>query len=131
MNSREILRSRSVCPLGLSQLDAEEGSFLFQARCELIWDWDAFYKLTSAMYEIADSYRKNDYIEIWIAQRFWLCETWIREWTSHPDFPRPPEPSYSDALELIQNLTSFLLMGKSPYEDDTLKTKAKGSLFAQ
>jgi hypothetical protein len=45
MSSREILRR---------EFDAEEGSFLLQARVSLKWDWDAFRRLTSAMYDVAD-----------------------------------------------------------------------------
>jgi len=39
------------------EFDAQEGSFIFQARCHYEWDWDAFRSLTSAMYDVADEAR--------------------------------------------------------------------------
>jgi hypothetical protein len=50
MSSREILRR---------EFDAEEGSFLLQARVQLKWDWDAFRRLTSAMYDVAEEVKGN------------------------------------------------------------------------
>ena len=117
MSSRNILKS---------QFDAEEGSFLLQARCRLEWDWDAFRRLTSAMYDVADEVKGQPSVETWIAQGFWFCDTWIRDHTSHPNFPRPPEEAYRDALALLGDLAYFLFMGESPYKDDTLRKKAKG-----
>jgi hypothetical protein len=45
MSSREILRR---------EFAAEEASFLLQAPVRLNWDWDAFHRLTGAMYDVAD-----------------------------------------------------------------------------
>ena len=117
VSSRDILRR---------EFDAEEGSFLFQARVSLKWDWDAFRRLTSAMYHVADEVKGQPSVETWIAQVFWFCDTWIRDWTSHPDFPRPPEDAYREALALLDHLAYFLFMGQSPYKDDRLRKKAKG-----
>jgi hypothetical protein len=117
MSPREILRR---------EFDAEEGSFLLQARCRLIWDWDAFRRLTSAMYDVANEVRGKPEIETWIAEGFWYCDTFIRDWTSHPNFPRPPEDAYRDAIELVHHLAALLFFGESPYKDDTLRKKAKG-----
>ena len=117
MSPREILKR---------EFDAEEGSFLIQARVRLKWDWDAFRRLTSAMYDVADEAKGQPSVETWIAQGFWFCDTWIRDHTSHPNFPRPPEEAYRDALALLDDLAYFLFMGQSPYNDDTLRKKAKG-----
>jgi len=110
MSPREILRH---------EFDAEEGSFLLQARVRLKWDWDAFRRLTSAMYDVADEAKGQPSVETWIAQGFWFCDTWIRDHTSHPNFPRPPEDAYRDAIELVRNLATFLFLGENPYKDDT------------
>jgi hypothetical protein len=115
--SRDILRH---------EFYAEEGSFLIQARCRLNWDWDAFRRLTSAMYDVAEEVKGQPSIETWVAEGFWYCDTFIRDWTSHPNFPRPPEVAYQDALELVHNLASFLFTGLNPYKDDTLRKKARG-----
>jgi hypothetical protein len=116
MMPREILKR---------EFDAEEGSFLIQARCHANWDWDAFRRLTSAMYDVADEVRGQPTIETWIAQGFWFCETWIQDWTRHPNSTRPPE-AYRDAKGLVHELSSFLFTGLNPYKDDTLRQKAKG-----
>src|ERR1700755_2094056 len=91
-----------------SEFDAGEGSFLLQARCNFVWDWDAFRRLTSAMYDVAEEVKGQQSIETWIAEGFWFCDTWIRSHTSHPDFQRPPEDAYRDALSLLNHLASFL-----------------------
>ena len=117
MSPREILKS---------EFDAEEGSFLIQVRVGLKWDWDAFRRLTSAMYDVADEVKGQPSIETWIAEGFWYCDTFIRDWTSHPSLPRPPEKAYRDALALLGDLASFLFTGLNPYKDDTLLKKAKG-----
>jgi tetratricopeptide (TPR) repeat protein len=105
---------------------AEEGSFLIHARVHLKWDWDAFRRLTSAMYDVAQEVKGQPSIETWIAEGFWYCDTFISDWTSHPNFPRPPEDAYRDALALLRDLASFLFTGLNPYKDDTLRKKAKG-----
>ena len=115
--AREILRR---------EFDAEKGSFLIQARCQLEWDWDAFRRLTSAMYDVADEVKGQPSIEAWITRGFWFCDTWIPGHTSHPNFPRPPQDAYRDALKLLDDLASFLFFGESPYKDDTLCKNAKG-----
>src|SRR5580765_6679634 len=99
MTSREILRS---------EFEAGSGSFLLQARSRYTWDWDAFHRLTSAMYDVADEVKGQSSIETWIAHGFWFCDTWIRDHTSHPCFPRPPEAAYRDALALLDHLAYFL-----------------------
>ena len=108
------------------EFHAEEGSFLIQLRVRLRWDWDAFRRLTSAMYDVADEVRGQPSMETWIAEGFWYCDTFIRDWTSHPNFPRPPEEAHRDALALLGDLASFLFTGLKPYKDDTLRKKAKG-----
>ena len=116
-SARDILRR---------EFSAEEGSFLIQARCRLVWDWDAFRRLTSAMYDVAEEVKGQPSIETWIAEGFWFCDTWIREHTSHPNFPRPPEEAYRDALALLDELAYFLFMAQSPFKGDTLRKRAKG-----
>ena len=117
MSSRESLKR---------EFEAEEGSFLLQARCYLEWDWEAFRRLTSAMYDVADEVKGQASLESWIANGFWFCDTWIRDWTGHPNFPRPPEDVYRDALEIVHDLAYLLFNGESPYMDDTLRHRAKG-----
>jgi hypothetical protein len=118
MTPRETLRH---------QFDAEDGSFQLLLRCELRWDWAAFQTLTTAMHDVADEVRGQVTIESWIANGFWYADTWIRSWTGHPNFPRPDQPRYDEALTLLSDLAFFLFMGDSPYSDDTLRVHAYGS----
>jgi hypothetical protein len=117
MAARDILKR---------EFDAKDGSFLMLLRAELRWDWIAFRRLTGVMYDVADEVRGKPAIESWIAEGFWYCDTWIKEWTHHPDFPRPSQPEHLAALALIHDLSYFLFIGESPYSDATLQTKAKG-----
>jgi len=109
-----------------SEFDGEDGSFLIQIRCEFRWDWEAFRRLTAAMYDVAEEVRGQAVIEKWITEGFWFCDTWIRDFTGHPDFPRPPEEDYRDALELLHDLAWFLFVGESLFTGDELWRKAKG-----
>ncbi len=93
-------------------------------RSELRWDKEAFGRLTRLMYEAASELQNSDQLPTDIAEGFWLIDTWLREWTRHENFPRPSEPYYSEALELVHDLAYFLFMQESPYEDDTLRRKA-------
>jgi hypothetical protein len=115
MTQRDVLKR---------EFEAEDGSFLLHVRCDLTWDEVAFRRLTSAMYDVADAVRGSPSIESWIAEGFWYCDTWLPDWTSHPNFPRPQD--YDDRMRLIHDLAYFLFIGQSPYLDDTLARRAKG-----
>lgn len=117
MSPREILKR---------EFDAEKGSFLIQLRCKCEWDWDAFRRLTSAMYDVAEEVKGQPSIETWIAEGFWYCDSLINDIASHSNFSRFPEDGYRDGVELIHNLAYLLFSGRNPYEDDTLRKKAKG-----
>jgi hypothetical protein len=78
------------------------------------------------MPDVSDESRNKSLIATWTANGFWFCDTWIKEWTSHPNFPRPPEDAYRDAIELIHDLSYFLFYGESPYADDPPRKRAKG-----
>ena len=117
MSPRETLRRH---------FEAEEGSFLLKVRCELSWDWVEFRAMTAAMYDVAAEVAGKETIETWIANGFWFCDVWVKDWTSHPNFPRPDQKSYDEALRLLHELAWFLFFVESPYLDDTLMRRAKG-----
>ncbi len=96
MNSEEALKR---------EFDGEEGSFSIKLRCGLNWDKRAFSNLVSTMYDIAEKYKGEESIPIWVAYGFCFFDTWIREWTSHPDFPRPEKEYYESSVGLIRDLT--------------------------
>jgi len=108
------------------EFDAEKNTFLLKLRCELTWDEEAFRILTSLMYDVAKSLQGKEEIPTWIAQGYWFCDTWIRDWTSHENFPRPGKDYYQRAIELIHDLSYFLFMSESPYEDNSLEQFARG-----
>lgn len=112
MNKRQLLKG---------EFEGEDGSFIFLLRNKLKWDWDAFYRLTDAMYHVADETCQSASVHKELAHGFWFVDTWVRDWTEHPDFPRPEKRAYAQALELIHDLCYLFFLGESPYEDDTLK----------
>jgi len=65
-----------------SEFEGADGSFLTIARCELRWDASAFRRLTEAMFDVAAKLRDAEAIDHWVAQGFWFCDTWVREWTA-------------------------------------------------
>ena len=109
-----------------SQFDADSKSFLLIVRCELRWDKEAFRRLTSSMYHVATKYQGAHNLPTWIANGFWYCDIWIREWTGHDNFPRPENEYYQESLELLRDLAYYLFMGESPYTDNTLEKQANG-----
>ena len=117
MNTEEVLKK---------EFEGEEGSFILKLRCELNWDKNAFSSLASSMCDVAEKYKGKQSIPTWIAHGFWFFDTWVKEWTSHPDFPRPEKEYYENSIELIHDLAYYLFIGESPYEDDTLKKLSKG-----
>jgi hypothetical protein len=99
---------------------AEEGSFIYTLRIDLEWDWKAFRRLTRVLYDVAEANRGNQKVDLSVAHAFWFFDTWVRDHTSHPNFPRP-EYGYEDAIMLLDHLAYFFFMGESPFKDDTLK----------
>src|SRR5262249_4631351 len=98
---------------------AEEGSFLLQLRCDLRWDKDAFSRLIQAMERCAAAREGRDQIERWVAEGFWYTERFTREWSAHPDFPRPHGDRYYEAAnERLSDLSYWLFIGESPLESN-------------
>src|SRR5947207_593197 len=110
-----------------SEFGAEPGSFLLQLRSRLKWDTGAFRRLTRAMYVVAEKHQTHSSIERWIAEGFWYCDHFVKDWSTHPNFPREhTEEYYGEAYRLLDDLAYFLFRGESPYEDDGLKKRANG-----
>jgi hypothetical protein len=122
------LYARDILKREFLQCEEEnaKGAFLLQLHCRCEWDWNAFRRLTSAMYDVAEELKGQPSIERWIAEGFWYCDSEITAIASHSNFSRFPEAAYRDGVELIHNLASLLFTGQNPYQDDTLRKKAKG-----
>lgn len=99
------------------EFEAGEGSFLIQLRSDLKWDKAAFTRMTQEMRDCAAAHEGCETIERWIAEGFWYVEGFVRDWSSHANFPREFEDSYyEDAYERLRDLSYWLFMGESPYE---------------
>jgi hypothetical protein len=102
---------------------AEEGSFLVQLRCNLHWDRDAFSRLITAMEQCAVDHQGRDHIERWIAEGFWYLERFTQEWSTHANFPRlHGEDYYQAAYEQLRDLSYWLFVGKSIYQDPQIQS---------
>jgi hypothetical protein len=98
------------------EFQAEEGSFLIQLRPNLVWDRSAFSTMTDAMLACAAHYEKSDSRPQWIAEGFWFLGTFVREWSSHPNFPKSFEASYyAAAYQRLDDLAYWFFRGESPY----------------
>jgi len=78
------------------EFDAEEGTFLLQIRCDLEWDKEAFTRLVAAMHTYCEHDRENEMLERWVANGFWFVSTFVRTWTTHPNFPQVHSKDYYD-----------------------------------
>lgn len=95
---------------------AEEGSFLGRLRPDMVWDKVAFTHLEQAMRRICADLEGHDELPSWLVEGFWHCSDGVRDWTSHPNFPRPtPEEYYASAIERLFDLQYWFVMGESPY----------------
>lgn len=109
MTAEEILRA---------EFAAENGSFLLLLRTELTWDTAAFERLTAAMLEVVRTAEHGDKIPRWLAEGFWLLDTFVSDWSSHASFPRPlPSEYYAAAYARLHDLAYWLFVGENPYQE--------------
>lgn len=94
------------------EFDGEPQSFLFQLRVNMVWDKVAFYRLTQAMYQVAEDFETSDNLPKWIAQCFWYVEDFTKTWTTHENFPAPEEDYHTYALETLNTLSYYLFVGE-------------------
>ncbi|MGV9608604.1 hypothetical protein ACWDR2_33425 [Streptomyces sp. NPDC003631] len=105
-NAAEVLRR---------ELMSEDG-FLLKLRTDLSWDRAAFTRLDRAMRAVCEEYEGADQLDRDLAEGFHALATWVPEWTSHPNFPRPePESYYTACLERLSLLAYWFFTGGSPY----------------
>ncbi len=102
-----------------SEFEAHDGSFLIQLRPRLTWDKAAFSRLIAVMEQCCRDYADNDLLDRWIAQGFWYIPTFVKAWTTHPNFPREHEQAYYDAAyRRLDDLAYWYFWGQSPYIGD-------------
>ncbi len=101
------------------EFDGEPGSFLLHLRVDLYWDKAGFNRVTSAMHTLVCLRDGAEPIPRWIAEGFWFLDSFVREWSTHANFPRQYELTYyNDAYERLHDLAYWLFMGFSPYEGE-------------
>ena len=114
-NYLEILRKQFLeC-----EYEKSENSFLLKLRPNMIWDKDSFLELVTAMQICCENYKSKDTIEKWIANGFWYVPQFIRDWTSHPNFPKIYSSRYYEkAYNLLDDLASYFFLAAHPRIDE-------------
>lgn len=99
-----------------NEFEAGEGSFLIKLRPQMEWDKAAFNRLTSAMKRCAESKSNDQKLERWEAEGFWFVPRFVREWATHPNFPKVHSTEcYDKAFTRLDDLAFWYFAGQSPY----------------
>lgn len=116
-----------------SEFCAEDGSFLLQLRCDMVWDPVAFTRLTQAMLACCRAYALDDpnptlmepareklLVPRWLAEGFWYVSFFVRDHTSHPAWSertsRHPD-YYERAYKRLEALAEWFFTGRCPYSN--------------
>ncbi|RWD26323.1 hypothetical protein [Mesorhizobium sp.] len=96
-----------------NEFDAGDGSFLISIKGHMHWDVEAFDRLCSAMAQYCRETPGTDVqLERWAAQGFWYVPWFVRNWTSHPNFPRDlPVTYYENAYQQLDDLAFSYFFG--------------------
>ncbi|WP_017594924.1 hypothetical protein [Nocardiopsis potens] len=98
------------------EFEAREGSFLIRLRGDLVWGRAAFTRLERAMRAVCERCEGAELLERWLAEGFHEMGTWVRDWSTHPAFPRPtPESYHSACLERLEDLADWFFRGEHAY----------------
>jgi hypothetical protein len=99
------------------EFEAGEGSFLLRLRPELVWDRGAFTRLERAMRAVCERTQDDHTLDRWMAEGFYYVPRFVRDWTTHPNFPRPqPQPYHDDCLERLDDLADWFFHGWHAYQ---------------
>ena len=107
--------------LGILRNEFEAGSesFLSKLRPDLDWNKAAFTRLSTAMKVCCETQPGAETVERWIARGFWYILRFVREWTTHPNFPKIyPIEYYDRAYQRLDDLAFWFFFGQSPYIDN-------------
>lgn len=98
------------------EFEATPGSFLLKLRCELSWDKAAFSRVTAAMHALVMQRNSEEPIPRWIAEGFWYFDSFVKEWSTHDNFPREHDRAYYESAYVrLYDLAYWLFIGESPY----------------
>ena len=99
------------------EFEAGEGGFLLGLRPELVWDRGAFTRLERAMRAVCERVQGDDTLERWMAEGFYYIPRFVRDWTTHPNFPRPqPQQYHDDCLRRLDDLADWFFHGWHMYQ---------------
>ena len=72
------------------------------------------------MRRYCENHKAGESIEQWAACGFYYLSWVVKDWTTHPNFPRPLSPEYyQSAYQRLFELGCYLFDGVSPYEAGT------------
>jgi len=67
------------------------------------------------MRRVCATFEGREDLPRWLVEGFWHCSDGVRDWTGHPNFPRPtPDEYYENAIERLFLLQYWFVMGESP-----------------
>ena len=99
-----------------NEFEAGDGSFLIQIRPDLNWDKASFTRLITAMQRCCEEIGESETLDRWMAEGFWYVPSSVRDWTTHPNFPKVHEPEYYEtAYQRLDDLAYWFFVGESPY----------------
>jgi len=103
-----------------NEFNAENGSFLISLRVEMVWDKEAFSRLTAAMLQFCTLKATEETVPRWLACGFWEIPLFTRDWTAHPAWINTiqGDPTYYEkAYERLDALAFWFFTGDSFYID--------------
>ena len=101
-----------------NEFEAGAGSFFIKLRPGLEWDKAAINQLTAAMKCCAEIKSNDTKLDRWLAEGFWFVPRFVREWTTHPNFPKVySDEYYTKAFSQLDDLAYWYFMGQSPFEN--------------
>jgi hypothetical protein len=99
------------------EFSAKEGSFLLFLRGEMIWNREAFTRLTQAMLAYCKGMENEDFVPRWVAEGFWYMSFYVRGFTLHPRWKKiilQDEEYYERAYKRLDDLASWFFEGRCP-----------------
>lgn len=101
------------------EFEAGQGTFLPGLRGEgPEWDKAAFSRFEKAMRWACEHFQDDDQLDRWMAGGFYHTSWFVREQTSHPNFPRPePEQYYNDCIQRIGDFADWFFRGRHGYTE--------------
>ena len=85
-------------------LNAKEGSFILDLRCNLKWKNESFKELLYLILEEAQKTRKDNTVSKQTVSGIWFVNDFVRNWTEHENFPKKnPQEYYDKAYKLLNH----------------------------